>query len=188
MNMNFKKIVSIAVLQLIIMFVNVFPQNIEQRTNIPVDESTGLITYQDVVQTEGNRLELFSRAIAWVNSFYVNPTEATKVRNPESGILEILHRFKIYYENEDGVQMDAGMISYSLRIELREDRYRYTMNNFTLRQASRFPAERWLDKTDQAYHPNWDLYLGQLDDFAKQLLEDLKNSMEPEQIIKEEEW
>jgi len=49
-------------------------------------------------------------------------------------------------------------------------------------------AERWLDKTDQAYHPNWDLYLGQLDDFAKQLLEDLKNSMEPEQIIKEEEW
>jgi hypothetical protein len=71
------------------------PKTLNKNTALPVDEVTGLITYQDVVETTGNKLELFNRAIGWVNSFYVNPTDATKVRNPESGIIEIVHRFKI---------------------------------------------------------------------------------------------
>lgn len=72
----------------LILFVNHYAQNVEQKSRIPVDESTGLITYQDVVQTTGNKLELFNRAVGWVNLYYVKPTEATKVRSPESGIFK----------------------------------------------------------------------------------------------------
>ncbi|MBE0662137.1 MAG: DUF4468 domain-containing protein [Bacteroidales bacterium] len=169
-------------------FVNLYSQNIEQSSKIPVDGVTGLITYQDVVQTEGNKQELFNRAVGWVNQFYVNPTEATKVRSPESGIIEIVHRFKITNEVEGGVQADAGTILYSLKIELRDGRFRYSMDNFVLRQASRFPVERWLDKSDQAYNQNWDNYLSQVDVFAISLVESLKTAMQPEVILKEEEW
>ena len=169
-------------------FVKVFSQNAEQNSGIPVDEITGLITYKDVVQTTGEKSELFVRAIGWVNSFYVNPADATKVRNPESGIIDILHRFRLTYQDDAGVQRDAGMVSYTLLLELRDGRYRYTLTNFTLRQASRFPVERWLDKTDRAYNPSWDDYLNQVDAFAKSLINSLKTTMEPEEVIKEEEW
>jgi hypothetical protein len=169
-------------------FVNLYSQIIEQTSKVPVDEVTGLITYQDVVHTEGSKQELFNRVVGWVNQFYVNPTEATKVRSPESGIIEILHRFKITNEVDNGVQVDAGVILYSLKIELRDGRFRYTMNNFVLRQASRFPVERWLDKNDQAYDPGWEDYLNQIDVFASSLVESLKAAMQPEEIIKEEEW
>jgi len=169
-------------------FVNAYSQNVEQKSGLPVDVVTGLITYQDVVQTTGNRLELFNRAIGWVNSFYVNPIDATRVRNPESGIIEIVHRFKITHELESGVQADAGMILYSLKLELRDDRYRYTMSEFTLRQASRFPVERWLDKSDRAYNPNWDIYLDQVDGFALNLVESLVEAMKFVEETEDDEW
>jgi len=169
-------------------FVNPFAQNVEQNGLMPVDESTGLITYQDVVQTEGNREELYNRAIGWVNSFYVNPADATNVRNPESGIIEIAHRFKITTMNQSGVETDAGMILYELKLELRDGRFRYTMNNFVLRQTSRFPVERWLDKSDKAYNPNWDEYLKQIDSFARGLISNLVEAMKPEVEVKEEKW
>jgi hypothetical protein len=178
----------ITLLALLLYFVNAYSQNVEQKSGLPVDVVTGLITYQDVVQTTGNRPELFNRAIAWVNSFYVNPIDATRVRNPESGIIEIVHRFKITNELESGVQVDAGMILYSLKLELRDDRFRYTMSDFTLRQASRFPVERWLDKSDRAYNPNWDIYLEQVDGFALSLVENLVEAMKYVEETKDDEW
>jgi len=172
----------------LLLFVNHYAQNVEQKSGIPVDESTGLITYQDVVQTTGNKQELFNRAIGWVNLYYVNPTESTKVRSPESGVIEIIHRFKITNEVEGGAQADAGTILYSLKIELRDGRFRYSMDNFILRQASRFPVERWLDRNDPAYNQNWDNFLSQVDAFAVSLVESLKAAMQPEEKLKEDEW
>lgn len=169
-------------------FVKAFPQEPEQNQPVPVNEDTGLITYQEVVETKGNPNELYNRAIAWVNSFYVNPSSATRVRNPENGIIDILHRFRLTYDDNSSVQRDAGLVSYELLLELRDGRYRYTMSNFTLRQASRFPVERWLDKTDRAYNPNWDIYLTQVDEFARNLIESLRLGMEPEVIIEEDDW
>lgn len=186
--MNFFSYIVSTSLMFLICFVNLFSQNIEQTGLVPVDESTGLITYQDVVQTEGNRDALYNRAIAWVNSFYTNPADATKVRNPESGIIEIAHRFKITTMHESGVETDAGMILYALKLELRDGRFRYTMNNFVLRQTSRFPVERWLDKSDRAYNPSWDEYLKQIDSFARGLINNLVEAMKPEVKAKEDEW
>lgn len=169
-------------------FVNLFSQNVEQKPGFPVDEVTGLITYQDVVQTSGNSQELYYRAMVWVNSFYVNPTDATRVRNPESGIIEIVHRFKITNELESGIQADAGTILYSLKLEMRDNRYRYTMTDFTLRQASRFPVERWLDKSDRTYNTNWDHYLEQVDAFANSLIESLMDAMKLVEKEEDDEW
>jgi hypothetical protein len=178
------------ILSLIIVFcfVSLSAINVEQNQQLPVDQNTGLITYQDVVQTEGNKDELWNRLIGWVNTHYVNPTDATRVRNRENGLVEIVHRFRIFNEGEDGIQNDAGIILYTLKIELREGRYRYTLNNFTLRQAARFPVERWLDKSDRAYNPLWDEYLKQVDAFAISLIDSLVAGMTPEEVITEEEW
>ena len=62
---------------------------------MPVDPDTKLITYKEVVTTTGKPADLYIRAIAWVNKQYKNPADATKVRDPETGLIEITHRFEI---------------------------------------------------------------------------------------------
>src|SRR5512133_1402935 len=74
---------------------------------LPIDPDTKMATYQEVVQEKGTADELYIRAIEWINSFYKNPADVTRVRNRESGVIELLHRFEIY--NMDGeVKVQSG--------------------------------------------------------------------------------
>lgn len=154
---------------------------------LPVDPDTKLITYKEVVNVPGTPSELFNRAIEWINKQYKNPTDATKVRNPATGLIEIVHRFEITKEDK-GVTRIAGIIDYSMKIELKEGRYRFTINNFNLRDASRQPVEKWLDKTDKLYQPVWESYLKQIDESSKKLIESLKAGMQPPAPKKTDEW
>lgn len=159
----------------------------EITSSIPVDPDTKLITYKEVVAEKGTKAEFFNRAIEWINKQYKNPAEATKVRNPQSGIIEIIHRIELTFE-EKGLTRPGGIVDYSFKLELKDGRYRYTINNFTLRQASRFPIEKWMDKNDKAYSPSCGDYLEQVDKFTRQLIESLKLGMKPPAEKKPDEW
>ncbi len=154
---------------------------------LPVDPDTKLVTYREVVTVTGTQEELFNRGIEWVNKEYKNPFDATKVRNPATGIIEIIHRFELATE-EKGNKRTGGVIDYSMKIELKDGRYRYTINNFNLKDASRHPIEKWLDKTDKAYDPIYEYYLQQVDDFAQKLIISLKAGMLPPAPKKADEW
>jgi hypothetical protein len=154
---------------------------------LPIDPDTKLITYKEVVNVQGIPSELFNRAIEWINKQYKNPTDATKVRNSATGLIEIIHRFEITKE-EKGVIRTAGIIDYSMKIELKDGRYRYTITNFNFRDASRQPIEKWLDKSDKLYQPIWESYLKQIDDASRKLIEGLKIGMLPPAPKKVDEW
>jgi hypothetical protein len=154
---------------------------------LPVDPDSKLITYKEVVQQEGSKLDLFNRAIEWINKTYKNPADVTKVRNPETGLIELIHRIELTFD-EKGVTRAAGIVDYTLKLEMKEGRYRYTITNFNLKQASRVPIEKWLDKTDKAYTPAWDNYLAQVDEHTKKLIESLKKGMEPPVQKKADDW
>lgn len=154
---------------------------------IPIDPDTKLITYKEVVTVPGTPSELFNRAIEWINKQYKNPTDATKVRNPATGLIEIIHRIEITKEDK-GVTRTAGIIDYSMKIELKDGRYRYTITNFNLRDASRQPIEKWLDKTDKLYQPVWESYLKQIDEASRKIIESLKSGMQPPAPKKVDEW
>jgi hypothetical protein len=160
-----------------------------QELNIPIDPNTGLITYQEVVEEKGEKDELFNRCVYWLNEFYKNPVAVTKKRDFESGVMKGQHQFRIYFTDEEGYKKDAGMVMYDFTIEFKEDRYRYTVTDFLLRKASRYPIEQWLNKSDPAYSEKWDGYLQQVNDFVtKEWVPALKEKMKPEEIIEEEEW
>ncbi|GAB4313259.1 MAG: hypothetical protein Kow00127_04160 [Bacteroidales bacterium] len=142
---------------------------------VPVDEETGKIVYREVVQQEGSREQLFNRAISWLNEYYVNPVSVTKTRDPKSGLIKGLHRFRIRQTLEDGTRTDAGTLQYEFKIELKENRYRYTLSDFVLRQSSAIPAEKWL-KEDNPLAKD---YLAQLHEFATGWIESLKEGMKP---------
>jgi hypothetical protein len=168
----------LAILNLLIIF------SIISYAQLPVDEETGLITYKEVVKEAGTKQEFFNRAIGWINDYYKNPVDVTKKRDPESGIIKGLHRFKIKNTLEDGTQVDGGVIQYRFVLEFKADRYRYTLTEFVLRQASKIPTENWLDKSD----PESKRYLKQLDDFAQQWITELKKGMRPKLQRKDDEW
>ena len=43
--------------------------------DMPIDNNTQLITYQDVVQVDASAKDLYDRALKWAKSFYHNPSE-----------------------------------------------------------------------------------------------------------------
>lgn len=156
---------------------------------IPIDPNSKLITYQEVVPETGSKDELFNRSVYFLNVFYKNPVEITNVRDQASGIIKGQHQFRVYYYDDLGNKLDGGMVLYNFKIELKENRYRYTVDNFVLKQVSRFPAERWLNRADPEYDARWDSFLQQIDAFVKEeFVPALKAKMKPEVKVKEEEW
>ncbi|NLL29406.1 MAG: hypothetical protein GX259_11515, partial [Bacteroidales bacterium] len=57
--------------------------SITLNAQVSVDPDTKLITYQEVVTMEGTKDVLYSRAIAWINSYFKNPQGVTTKRDPE---------------------------------------------------------------------------------------------------------
>lgn len=155
---------------------------------VPVDETTKKITYQEVVTQEGTPAKMYNQCIEWVNSQYLNAAEVTRVRDPENGRIGIRHRFKVYNVDKNGNKTtEAGVVQYDLNIEFKEGRYRYTFTDFTLMASSKFPLERWLDKKDPSYIPAWDLYIQQVDANVKDIIKSLKDGMKPK-VIKQDNW
>lgn len=151
------------------------------------DEETNLIIYQDVVEVEGSADNLYLRALDWINGYFPNPSRVTRTRDRDNGEITGLHQFPITYM-EDEVESDVGRVMYSFTLEFKEGRYRYTITDFVLRKASRFPVENWLDKNDPNYLPRWNDYLHQVDDFSESWIESLKKGMEPKPEVKEDDW
>ena len=83
--------------------------------------------------------------------------------------------------------MEGGLIIYNLKLEFKENKFRYTITDFNLKAASRFPIEKWMNTGDPAHNPNWDLYLFQVDTTMQRLVTTLKEKMKPT-VIKKDEW
>ena len=158
-------------------------------TNIPVDETTGRIVYQQVVQEKGSKMDLFNRASEWLHQFYANPVSVTKVRDASSGLIRGKHNYPLIKVDSKGNKLDAGTILYSFKIECKEGRYRWTVDELYLKRSSRYPLARWLDESDPSYNPAWAEYLQQFNDFVwDELVATLKQAMVPKVEKEEEEW
>jgi hypothetical protein len=72
-------------------------------------------------------------------------------------------------------------------MELKDNKYRYTLTDFNLTGSARFPLEKWMNKADPAYNSNWDSYLYQIDTTMQRLISTMKDKMKPT-VIKKDEW
>lgn len=159
-----------------------------QTSAIPVDPDTKKIMYRGVVDQEGKADYLYDKAITWFGSYYPNPQSVYSVQDKVNGKVEGIARLKVYYKDEkSGVRVEGGMLQYLIKIEFKENRYRYTITDFRLRNASGLAIEKWLNKNDPAYNPNWDSYLYQVDTTMQRLQSTLKEKMKPT-VVKKDEW
>lgn len=160
----------------------------EMKPIIPIDTETNKIKFQDVVDEPGTKEELFNRSIYWLNDFYKDPVRITSIRDIETGKIEGHHRFRIYRYDEDSIKKAAGMINYTFVIEMKQDKYRYTIKDIILKSRTNLPIEKWLDKSDPAYNKQWEDYLKQIADYVENWSTTLKDHMKPEKEKTEDDW
>lgn len=173
---------------LVMVAANAFGQ---QSANLPVDDDSKLITYKKVVDLPGTtKTDLYNRAWMWAHSFYKNPGDVIREKDSVAGKMICKARFKIKNQpdKKTQVQTDAGDVQYTLTLDFKEGKYRYTLSNIGWQTKSAFPAEKWMDKTSQSYTPDWDFYLQQTSENAKSILASLEKGMATPPKVKKDDW
>ena len=179
--------ISIVLLQLLMVFPTM-AQTQPSAGKLPIDPESKKIMYRDVVEQAGKPPYLYIKAIEWFGYYYLNAQSVYSVQDKENGKIEGTGRLKLYYDDDaSGVRREGGLVTYLIRMELKEDKYRYTITDFTLKGASRYPVEKWLDKSDPAYNARCDSYLYQIDTTMQRLISTMKEKMKPT-VVKKDEW
>jgi hypothetical protein len=157
---------------------------------MPVDSVTRLITYSEVVQVPGMKpVDLYNRALSWAQTYYKNPADVIREKNPAEGKLLIKARYKIYNEpDKEGTVTNAGDVMYTLTIWFKDGRYKYEMTRFNWQQLSSFPAERWTDSSSSSYVPAYAHYLKQTDEKTKEILSLLRKKMSEDDAKPANDW
>lgn len=84
------------------------------------------IHYEGVVPVDNaNANDLFTRGKLFIAENYVSSPDVTKLEDKDSGILLIKALFSIAHNN----LVSRGRVSYSLKIETKDNRYKYTITN-----------------------------------------------------------
>ncbi|HOI31939.1 MAG: DUF4468 domain-containing protein [Bacteroidales bacterium] len=159
-----------------------------QIKTIPFDAEAKKIKFQQVIEEEGEQMELFNRCIFWLNDYYKDPVRVTIVRDAPSGKIMGKHTIRLKYTDEKGLEQTGPTVIYEFTVEVKDNRYRYTITDLLLKTASRFEIERWLDKEDPAYDPRWENYLDQIAEYVDQWSAFLIEKMKPEPVQVEDEW
>ena len=162
-------------------------QEIPEAPNLPIDERTGLVTYQDVVKQEGTPKVLYDRAMGWAKKFYKNTGEVIKSADPEKGIINMRSSVRIFYKDKDGVMRFKNIVYYNFKLECRDNRYRYTITDFKEKATGSAPIEAWFNTSASGWTPSMFGYLSQIDEEMNKLIESLEEGMQPaEEFV--DEW
>lgn len=164
-----------------------FSQTNQPAPEIPVDPDSKLIQYREIINQDGTKDVLYDRGAEWISSYYRNPGSVTKVQDRVNGKIEGTGRMQLYFYDSNNTRIDAGMVYYDFRLEFKDNKYRYTLNNFSLKGISRIPLEKWMNKNDPSYNPQVENYLYQVDTTMQNLVVKLKEGMKP-RVIKKDEW
>jgi len=171
----------------LLLTVSCFSQSTTPAPKIPVDPDTKLILYRDIINQDGNKDILYDRGAEWFRTYYLNPGSVTKVQDKINGKIEGTGRLRLYFFDSNNTRIDAGMVYYDIHLEFKENKYRYTLTNFSLKGISRIPLEKWMNKNDPSHTPQMENYLYQVDTTMQNLIVKLKEGMKPK-VIKKDEW
>lgn len=191
--MNFSKIkLRISYTLALIMLIKAATAQTEKGTDkLPMNPETKLVTYTNVVTATGlGKGELYDKAFAWLSGFYKNPADVLREKDRDAGTMLIKARFKIFspLDKKSGIVAPAGDVQYSLILDFKEGKFRYTLTEINWKQASYYPIERWMDKTSASNNANADYFLQQTDENCKKIIADLVKTMTTTAAAKKDDW
>jgi hypothetical protein len=95
---------------------------------MPLDPESKLYTYQEVVEVEGvSKDDLYTRARTWFVKEYKSANAVLQMDDKEAGTLMGKGFFKVMFQ---GALRD---VYHTVQIDVKDDRYRYSINAFKLK-------------------------------------------------------
>ena len=159
---------------------------IPEAPNLPIDERTNLVTYQDVVKQEGTPKVLYDRAMEWAKKYYKNTAEVIKSADPEKCVINMRSSVRIFYKDKEGTMRFKNIVYYNFKLECRDNRYRYTITDFKEKATGSAPIEVWFNTSASGWSPSMYGYLSQIDEEMQKLIESLEEGMQPQEEFKDE--
>lgn len=163
-----------------------------QNSDFPLDD-TGKITFQGVAEIPGlSREALYRNALDFLSEVKVaNQKKKENYLVEEEGKLSTLGGFLVYnYKSPD------GEIRYDLSIEVKDNKYRYTITDFVFYPYSRnrygqFERDKWKSKSldelaGKSEQKSWDNHRTKTAQKMEQLISKMAAGMESLPIMAEE--
>ncbi len=169
------------------LIISIFIYSISFAQELPVNNETKLITYTEVVSTNGTADALYSKAHKWFFSHYKNPNNVVK----ESTNHKIMARprFKILNPpDKKGIKTMGGIVLYTFTAIFKDGKYKYTITNIEWKQSSKYPIEKWMDKSAPHYKEKYSYYLEQVNTEIKNTLDSFKSNIAQKDKKVEETW
>lgn len=159
-----------------LLFVSIaFGQN--ETPNLPIDSSSGKITYSEVVTLKDtvSKNELFSRAKICFVHLFKNSNNVIQNEDKEAGNIIGKGNIKVY-ARALGTNYDGGYVNFTLSIAIKDGRYKYTITDFVHEGAT--PAGNLENGKPKAWIlKQWNSIISQTDDGIKSLISSIKLEM-----------
>ena len=158
-------------------------QDEDTSMNFPIDEKTGYVTYDQVVQQgDVSKERLYKRALDWYRSFFENTSGVIEKKKKNEGIWG-QDRFFLWDQN-DGRKRRAGIVEYDVVVQVKGGRYKYTITEIFKKQSPQLYIKKWVNYEG----PNKETYSNYLEQIYRKvdnLRNDLRETMS--ESLKEEE-
>ena len=149
-----------------------------EKPKFTIDETTKMITYQNVVETTGTKNELYNKGLSWYKSYYKNPTNVIREQDKTNHKIVGKGRFKILNpKDKKGMQTMAGIVQYTITTFYKDGKIKYVINDINWKQTSKYPAEKWLDESSPSYRPKYNYFLQQVDEYMKKTTANLESKI-----------
>lgn len=183
---------TLLVMKLLLAVLGLIPAGIPllyaQKPALPLDEATKKVVYTEVVQVAGvSQADLYNRALNWFKSYFPNPTSVIKTQDPATGTVSGQHGIYIFKTLENGEQFKAGQVKYSIAVQVKDGRYKYTIDDIFKFESPKVYLEEFLDESNPDKTARFG-YATQVDKNLQELIVKLKAAMQKGEEPKKEDW
>ena len=154
--------------------------------SLPMDDETGKVTYEEIVDQPGSQQELYNRALDWFNNFYTNARVVIEEKEPDKGKITARPKFMLQIQDKKGVNTDVGFIIYSLKVWVKDNKFRYRITDIHLQYTVYYGIEKWMDPNHEDAENN-PAKLNNIDTYFQDLIASLKEGMKPKKPEKDED-
>ena len=149
-----------------------------QDRKIPVNDKTGKAEIINVVDLTGtSSSDMYERSLKWIDDFYPNPTGTIQEKVANESVY-CKARFKVIIKDKKGQTVRQSFIRYKLKLDFKDDKYRYSIYDIEWERSSSFDVSEWEDTDDPRYEADvYPVYVDQTMDYLNNLIETMTKAI-----------
>lgn len=156
--------------------------------DLPIDSTTGRVTYEEIIDVEGDAGALYQRALDWFDEFYPNARVVIEKKEPEIPKITAKHKFHLQIEDQKGRPQQIGFIIYEFKLWFKDGKARYKIDDIHLQYKVYYGIEQWMDPKHEDAENN-PAKLREIDAYFQELITSLKKGLQPKAApVDEDDW